>query len=155
MTQPGTQFIEAAQASQRTWHIPASITLAQWALESGWGKHDLGCFNYFGMKAPCDAQGNPLTPHVDVKTREVDRNGHDYYIIAPFRRFSSVGEAFDEHAKLLATKGAYEAARAKLPDPDAFADALTGVYATDPTYGKSLKAIMHGSNLYQYDVPAA
>lgn len=154
MTQPAKQFIDAAQAAQKAWHIPASISLAQWALESGWGVHDLGCFNYFGMKAPCDAKGVPLTPHIDVKTREVDKYGHDYYITAPFRKFANAAEAFNEHGRLLATKGAYANARSKLPNADAFADALTGVYATDPNYGRSLKAIMHGSNLYQYDVAA-
>jgi flagellum-specific peptidoglycan hydrolase FlgJ len=151
MTQPAQQFIDAAKASQHMYGIPASVSLAQWALESGWGKHDLGCFNYFGMKAPCDAAGHPLVPHVDLKTREVDKYGHDYYITAPFRKFASPEEAFEEHAKLLATRGAYANARSKLPNADAFADALTGVYATDPNYGKSLKAIMHGSNLYQFD----
>ncbi len=28
-------------------------------------------------------------------------------------------------------------------DPDAFADALTGVYATDPNYGTTLKYVIH------------
>lgn len=149
--QIAANIIAAAQASEAKWHIPASISLAQWALESGWGKHDLGCFNYFGMKAPCDAAGNPTVPHVDLKTREVDRHGHDYFITAPFRKFASPEDAFDKHAELLATKGAYAKARTKLPNAFDFADALTGVYATDPGYGKALKAIILGSNLTQYD----
>ena len=155
MAQPSPEIIAAAQASQRKWRIPASISLAQWAVESGWGKHDLGCYNFFGMKAPCDAKGDPIGPHVMLKTREVDKHGHDYYILAPFRKFASAQEAFDKHAELLATKPVYARAKAKLPDVDAFADALTGVYATDSNYGRTLKAVMHGSNLYQYDVRAA
>jgi hypothetical protein len=42
--------------------------------------------------------------------------------------------------------------------PDAFATALTGVYATDPSYGSSLIALMRLYNLYRYDAatpPAA
>jgi len=39
-------------------------------------------------------------------------------------------------------------------DPDAFANALTGIYATDPHYGRSLIALMKALNLYQYDRPA-
>ncbi len=150
MTQPPDAIVAAAQASQKAWKVFASVSLAQWAIESGWGKHDLGCFNFFGMKAPCDPHGHPLTPYVDVRTREVHPDGESYYIVAHFRKFTSVVEAFDEHAKLLATKQCYAKARAAA-DPDAFADALVGVYATDPNYAKALKAVMHGSNFYQYD----
>jgi hypothetical protein len=40
--------------------------------------------------------------------------------------------------------------------PDAFANDLTGVYATDPDYGANLIALMKLYNLYQYDTaPAA
>jgi hypothetical protein len=35
--------------------------------------------------------------------------------------------------------------------PDAFATALTGVYATDPGYGSNLIALMRLYNLYRYD----
>jgi flagellum-specific peptidoglycan hydrolase FlgJ len=35
--------------------------------------------------------------------------------------------------------------------PDAFADALTRIYATDPNYGTALKRLMKSNNLYQYD----
>ena len=36
-------------------------------------------------------------------------------------------------------------------DPDRFADALTGVYATDPQYGTTLKWVMENYRLKQYD----
>ena len=101
--------------------------------------------NPFGIKA---RQGDPA---VTVKTREVDHNGNSYYINAAFRKFGSIAEAFDYHGELLATSGHYEAAMALVANPDAFADALTGVYATDPQYGTLLKQIMKGSNLYQFD----
>ena len=35
---------------------------------------------------------------------------------------------------------------------DAFADALTGVYATDPHYGEVLRSTMRSQGLYQYNV---
>ncbi|HVQ09515.1 MAG TPA: glucosaminidase domain-containing protein [Allosphingosinicella sp.] len=138
-------IIAAARESQAKWGIPASISLAQWAVESGRGKHmPPGSNNPFGIKA---RKGDPS---VVVRTREVVR-GETIYINAPFRKFASLAEAFDEHGKLLATVGAYANARTLLPNVDAFADALTGVYATDPTYGTVLKQIMRGGNFYQYD----
>ena len=142
-------IIAAAREAQRKWKIPASISLAQWAVESGWGKHmPPGSNNPFGMKA------RPGDPFVTVRTREQDHQGHDYFIQAAFRKFASIAEAFDAHGALL-NKPVYAKAREALPDPDKFADALTGVYATHRGYGKALKAVMHGSNLYQYDVGAA
>ena len=43
----------AAQASSQTTHIPASFTIAEGALESGWGASQLALqgFNLFGVKA--------------------------------------------------------------------------------------------------------
>src|SRR6185312_13279903 len=62
------------------------------------------------------------------------------------------------HGRLLATDPAYRHAMASRGRPDAFATALTGLYATDPGYGSSLIALMRLYNLYRYDAatpPAA
>ena len=53
-------------------------------------------------------------------------------------------------AKALADSGVAYAA-ALLSNPDAFANDLTGVYATDPNYGANLITIMRQYNLYRYD----
>ena len=140
------EIVAAAQAAELKWGVPAAISVAQWALESGRGVHmPPGSNNPFGIKA------RPGDPAVTVQTREVDGNGNSYYINAPFRKFNSIAEAFDFHGELLATSGHYKAAMAAAGDPNAFADALTGVYATDPHYGTALKQIMKGSDLYQLD----
>jgi flagellum-specific peptidoglycan hydrolase FlgJ len=68
-----------------------------------------------------------------------------------FRKFTSVAAAFDAHGQLLATSTYYVKARMFSADPNGFADALTGIYATDPHYGTKLKAMMKANNLYQYD----
>ena len=52
---------------------------------------------------------------------------------------------------LLATGSSYKQAMADRRSPDAFANDLTGVYATDPNYGASLIAIMRQYNLYRFD----
>lgn len=135
----------AAIKTQSTWNIPASVRLAQYAVESAWGTKMSGINNPFGIK---DVDGHNATV---VKTREETKGGKSYYISAGFENFTSIEEAFDIQAKLLATGKPYAKARAQLPDADAFADALTGVYATANSYGTVLKSIMKSNNLYQYD----
>lgn len=146
--QPPAEVIAAAQAAQRRWGVPAAISIAQWALESGWGRHmPPGSSNPFGIKARAGE------PAVTVPTREY-RHGRWVVEQAAFRKFGSIAEAFDAHARLLATAGAYAAARQYVHDDDAYADALQGHYATDPHYGALLRAIIRGANLKQYDVAA-
>lgn len=144
MTQPSAEAIAAARAAQKKWGIPASISLSQWALESAWGTRTAGAFNFFGMKAL------PGQPCEMVTTHEVYR-GNRVKVQAAFRKFASCADAFDAHAKLLATAGVYAHARVGLPNAVAFAHALTGIYATDPHYGDTLVAVMRGSNLTRYD----
>jgi len=84
-------------------------------------------------------------------THEVNSKGQRYEITAKFRDFSSISEAFDEHAKLLATNPRYvHVVLAKTPEEAAHA--LTGVYATDPNYGTNIARIIDEDNLKQYDV---
>lgn len=132
--------IAAAQASHAKWKIPASVTLAQWALESNFGR----AMPIGSIKA---AKGQPF---VETDTREVI-GGQSMTVSAKFRKFGSLTEAFDQHGKLLATGRPYANARTLVDDPNVFADALTGVYATDPNYGASLKSLMRSHDLYQYD----
>jgi len=142
-----SDIIAAAKAAHAKWHIPASISIAQWAVESARGtRMPAGSNNPFGIKAA------PGQPSVTARTREVV-NGQSIHINAPFRKFATIAEAFDKHGELLATSGHYANARSKLPDADAFADALTGVYATDPNYGATLKSVMHSGNFKQFDTP--
>lgn len=145
MTQPSAAAIEAAQTAAKATGIPASIQLAQWALESGWGIHmPPGSNNPFGIKSVEGQQS------VFVPTHEFI-DGKMQVIEAAFRAFTSLDDAFTAHAQLLADAPQYEPARACLPDVSAFCNALTGVYATDPNYGKLLNQIIDGSDLTQYD----
>lgn len=135
----------AAVASQVKWKVPASISLAQWAVESAWGASmPTDSNNPFGIKAAPGQAG------VDANTREV-YGGQEVRIVAKFRKFENLAEAFDLHGKLLASNRVYAPAMALAADPDAFADALTGVYATDPKYGYTLKWVMRNYNFGQYN----
>ncbi len=136
---------DAAVESRHHWNVPASVTIAQWAVESAWGASmPPDSNNPFGIKAVGDQQA------VESLTQEVV-NGETITITARFRRFATLTEAFDAHGRLLATGAPYAAAMAKANDPEAFSDALTGVYATDPNYGVTLKYVIKNYGLAQYD----
>ncbi|MBB4189291.1 hypothetical protein GGE07_005973 [Sinorhizobium terangae] len=138
--------IRAAQTTQRRWGIPASVTLAQWALESGYGASmPPGSNNPFGIKA---LKGQPS---VKAWTRE-SINGRVTRVQADFRVFASLDDAFVKHGELLGSAAVYAKVRKLAHDPDRFADALTGLYATDPNYGSLLRSIMRKNDLYAFDL---
>lgn len=133
--------VAAARAAEAKYGVPASVTLAQWALESANGKRmPAGSNNPFGIKA------KPNQPFVEAMTTE-HINGKDVRMMQKFAKYASLEEAFDAHGRLLAKGSAYANARAVSNDPSKYADALTGKYATDPNYGAKLKAIMTQQSL--------
>lgn len=146
---PPSAFIgmlaQAAQDCQRRTGIPASITLAQAALESSWGARAPGN-NLFGIKADRSWTG----PTVDVPTHEVI-SGERIAITDKFRRYSSYAESMIDHAQFLLKNPRY-AACFKQQDGAGWARALQAAgYATDPDYAKKLQDIMRGRNLAFYD----
>lgn len=148
MTVPDANVVAAAREAQTKFRVPASISIAQYALESGWGQHlPPKSNNFFGMK--CRAGRND--PSVIVQTKEFDRHGHACFVEAAFRKFDTMTDCFTEHARLLATAPVYAAAFAKLPNVDTFVAAMAPHYATDPHYGALIMGVIHGSNLTQYD----
>lgn len=146
-------IIFAAQASQAKWQIPASLTLAQWAVESNYGKAmPKGSNNPFGIKAL------PGQPTVTAITSEDPSGSNKPTGTQPFRKFASLEEAFDVHGRLLGSGNPYHAmVTTYLASPKAIADinrlanALTGVYAMAQNYGATLISVMTRLNLYQYD----
>jgi len=135
-----------AIAAEQRYGIPAAVTIAQAIDESGWGQSELATadHNLFGIKGTGPA-GRDLRP-----TREYE-NGAWVTRTAPFRVYHNIAESIDDHGRLLATGAAYQHAMASRHLPDAFATALTGVYATDPDYGGNLIALMRLYHLYRYD----
>ena len=139
-----------AVAAQRHYGIPAAVTIAQAIDESGWGQSELATQdnNLFGIK------GTGPAGSVQRPTEEY-QNGSWVATTASFRVYHSVAESIADHSRLLATGESYKRAMANRQAPDAFANDLTGVYATDPNYGASLIAIMKLYNLYRYDPTAS
>ena len=139
------QVAPGAIQAQRQYGIPAAVTIAQAIDESAWGQSQLAAQdnNLFGIKGTGPA-GSVMLP-----TQEYE-NGQWVTVSAPFRVYNSVAESIADHSLLLATGSSYKQAMAERQDPDAFANDLTGVYATDPSYGANLMTIMRLYNLYRY-----
>jgi hypothetical protein len=132
-------------AAQQRFGVPAAVTIAQAIEESAWGRSSLAAqhHNLFGIK------GSGPAGSVSLPTSEF-QGGQWVTIDAPFRAYHNDAESIADHAELLATSGYYTRAMADRAVPDAFANDLTGVYATDPDYGANLIALMKLYNLYQF-----
>jgi flagellum-specific peptidoglycan hydrolase FlgJ len=135
-----------AIAAQRRYGVPAAVTIAQAIDESGWGQSTLASAdnNLFGIK------GSGPAGSVFLPTQEYE-NGQFVTLTMPFRVYQNVAQSIEDHGKLLATSQYYQQAMAERHDPNAFAAALTGIYATDPQYGTKLIALMRRYDLYRYD----
>jgi flagellum-specific peptidoglycan hydrolase FlgJ len=138
-----------AMAAQRRYGVPASVTIAQAIDESGWGQSTLATqdHNLFGIK------GSGPAGSAQLATSEY-QNGQLVTATSPFRIYYDIAESINDHGKLLATSSYYRAAMAIRHDPNAFAQALTGIYATDPQYGAKLISLMQRYDLYRYDTVA-
>ena len=155
---PGTKAQQAfinliapgAMAAQQRYGVPASVTIAQAIEESAWGSSGLATqdYNLFGIK------GSGPAGSVTLPTQEYE-GGQWVTVNAAFRVYHNIAESISDHAELLANSGYYQRAMADRGVPDAFANDLTGVYATDPEYGSNLIALMRLYNLYRFDAPSA
>ena len=123
--------------------VPASITMSQAILESGWGKVAPG-FNLFGIKGEGSA-GSEV--HRVVEWRKGKRSVRR----AAFRSYRSMAESLEDHARLLGTSERYAAARAAGDDTSAYARALQGKYATDPRYASKLLDLADRYGLARFD----
>jgi flagellar protein FlgJ len=126
-----------AQKIQEKYGIPASLAIAQAALESGWGKYAKGN-NFYGIKA--DSRWNG--PSNVTATHEYSNGGSFYATDAAFRAYSGLKESVENYGKFLANNSRYVAvvnAKNGFVAADAVQDAG---YATDPNYAATLKSII-------------
>ena len=135
-------LMPAAKEAEYKYGVPASVTLAQAALESGWAESPIGGYNIFGIK------GKGPAGTKSVKTREW--NGSRYITINDnFALYRNFQEAVVEHGKLFHNgyyeKGVNEYAINR--NPYRFVDNVAKTYATSPTYAKNIKQIMLDYNL--------
>ena len=144
--------------------ILASISAAQFILESGYGKSELGqnANNMFGMKK--SLSGNTWTGSTwdgtsvyTKKTQEQNADGSYETITADFRKYSCVEDSVADHsAYLLGAKNGrslrYKGIKG-MTDYKKVAQLIKdGGYATSLTYVDKLCSIIEKWNLTQYDV---
>lgn len=137
------QVAPGAMRSDVLLGVPASITMAQAIIESGWGKTAPG-YNLFGMKGEGPAGS---TSHVGVEYR----HGKRVYRRSSFRSYASYSESIEDHGRLLSTRARYADARTVAENPAAFARALQGKYATDPKYAAKLMDLSRRYELARFD----
>jgi flagellar protein FlgJ len=145
--------VPGAQQSQRDSRVPASVTVAQAILESGWGRSALSTFdkNFFGMK--CFTQGRFANGCRSHTTAECTPAGVCFTTDAVFRTYASAADSYRDHGALLAENPRYANAFNYINNPNQFAAEIhLAGYATDPLYTTKLTAIMAKFNLSQYDL---
>lgn len=135
------EFINAlmpyALQVQEQYGIAPEITLAQAALETGWGKSAPGN-NFFGIKSHGKAGGNTLA------TTEVI-NGQPVRVNDSFRAYGSPGESVLDYGRFLSENPRYKPMLAASGDLEAQIDALgKSGYATDPNYASKIRSIAYG-----------
>ncbi|MBK5939766.1 flagellar assembly peptidoglycan hydrolase FlgJ [Halochromatium roseum] len=136
-------LLAPAQAASQKTGVPAELILAQAALETGWGRHQIrtddgrNSHNLFGIKAGSHWQG----PTAAVTTHEY-YNGQRTRIRDQFRVYDSYEAAFTDYGRLISRSPRY-AAVGTAPTAEQAARALqAGGYATDPAYADKLIKIM-------------
>ena len=133
----------SAQAASRKTGVPAELILAQAALETGWGRHEIATadggnsHNLFGIKAGSQWQG----PTTEIVTHEV-LNGQRTRIRDSFRVYGSFEEAFTDYARLIGDNPRYAKVTSAPSAAQAARELQSGGYATDPAYADKLIAVM-------------
>ena len=140
-------YAPAAIEQQRKYGIPASVTLAQMALESRWGTSRLAVLdnNYFGIKASSRwlSDGRPFNTYDD------DRKDEKFCV------FSDALESMEYHSAVLMGER-YRRCRSFAPDD--WQNWLVGIketgYATSNIYVQECSKIIMSHHLQRYDAMA-
>ena len=147
--------------------ILASVTAAQFILESGYGQTELaqGANNCFGMKE--SLSGNTWSGSTwdgksiyTKKTQEDDGKGNLYTITANFRKYPCIEDSIGDHsAYLLGAMNGSAKRYAGLKGETSYKKAIQiikdGGYATDTQYVAKICSIIERWNLTIFDVEKA
>ena len=129
-----------AQEICHKYDLPASVCIAQGALESGWGKYIIGQFNLFGRK------WNGVGYFIQVETEEF-YDGQWQTINAKFQDYANLAEAVEDWCILITEEPVYAPCLEYRKDVEAFVSTLGPIYATDPDYGEKILSTIAANNL--------
>jgi flagellum-specific peptidoglycan hydrolase FlgJ len=141
-------YSREAQATQIKFGVPAGITLAQAALESGYGSNAIGN-NFFGIKDQVNDEWNGN--NINADTTEFI-NGKFVTVSSNFRKYDNAKQSFYDHARFLKKNSLYRNLfKINLNDYRAWANQLQAdKYATGPNYANKLITLIEGYNLQSY-----
>lgn len=141
------KYGEEARKQMKKYGIPASITLAQGILESGYGSSYLAieARNHFGIKAYSRGWTGPVVKCDDDAKDE------------PFCKFKTVEEGYEYHSTFLRNNTRYNPLfTLDIRDYESWANGLKKCgYATNPKYAQLLIDLIEKNHLDAYDVKKA
>ena len=136
------KYAPAATKNMRFFKIPASITLAQGILESGYGEGTLAkkANNHFGIKCHKEWKGKSIT-HDDDEKGEC------------FRSYKNPLRSYRDHSLFLVDRDRYSSLfTLNRKDYKGWAVGLKAAgYATDPKYADKLISLIERFNLTRFD----
>jgi len=136
------KFAPAAVKNMRSYRIPASITLAQGVLESGYGEGTLAkkANNHFGIKCHKGWKGKSIRHDDDAKNE-------------CFRSYKNPLRSYRDHSLFLVDRDRYRSLfKLKRKDYRGWAIGLKAAgYATDPKYAEKLISLIERFNLARFD----
>lgn len=135
------KYAESAVIEMHRSQVPASITLAQAILESGYGRSELAikANNHFGIHANSTWKGDIYS-------------GTDAGVPTDFRKYDSVLESYHDHSLFLKQPRYSDLYKLRITDYKGWAKGLQKAgYAQDPEYSKKLIRIIEQYELYKYD----
>nr|DAZ57540.1 MAG TPA: Muramidase (flagellum-specific) [Caudoviricetes sp.] len=151
-------------ADQKKSGVLASVSMAQFILESGWGKSGLTqkANNAFGMKKNLSGNTWPNSAWdgksvVSMQTGEETEDGKAYTITAEFRQYNCIEDSIADHSAYLTgakdgDKLRYEGLKGCKKYKQAAQIIKNGGYATSTSYVKALCDIIKEYSLTDYEV---
>lgn len=130
------------------WVLP-SVTMAQGALETGYGKSTLmtKANAFFGIKANKKWIGKVY----NANTKEVIDN-KEVNTTAVFRAYDTVADSVSDYMNLICNNKRYKKAVCNVDYVSTATNIAKGGYATDPKYIDKIISIIEENNLRRYDM---